>query len=153
MWDQYIAEAMSAEGGGTEKRTLLAMTDEERARAQEKASHTRKVKSAILAKLADGDIDLKDLLNGSFEGDEDTKNTAKTIKLADIVRVLRRTTRVKASGFLTELGISATRRVRGASKKQVVSLLSFLGHPSASDAVDSGNGAGDGGAGDGGSAE
>ena len=98
---------------------LPQLTDEQRKAALEKAAQARHERAELRDKIKKGEISLEDVLNS-----EDP--IASRMKVSALIESLPGYGKAKASKIMDELGISATRRVKGLGARQREQLLEVL---------------------------
>ena len=95
------------------------LTDEQRKAALEKAAQARHERAELRDKIKKGEISLEDVLDS-----EDP--IASRMKVSALIESLPGYGKAKASKIMDELGISATRRVKGLGARQREQLLEVL---------------------------
>ena len=98
---------------------LPQLTDEQRKAALEKAAQARHERAELRDKIKKGEISLEDDLDS-----EDP--IASRMKVSALIESLPGYGKAKASKIMDELGISATRRVKGLGARQREQLLEVL---------------------------
>ena len=98
---------------------LPQLTDEQRKTALEKAAQARHERAELRDKIKKGEISLEDVLDS-----EDP--IASRMKVSALIESLPGYGKAKASKIMDELGISATRRVKGLGARQRTQLLEVL---------------------------
>jgi DNA uptake protein ComE-like DNA-binding protein len=101
---------------------LPTLTPEQRADALKKAAAARKKRAEVKAELKSGKRSLADLLKKA-----DADDTIGKMKVSTVLESLPGVGKVRAQKIMEELGISATRRVRGLGTKQREQLLQKFG--------------------------
>jgi hypothetical protein len=96
---------------------LPTLTPEQRQQALEKAAVARKKRAELKGELKSGTTSLKDVLDRS--GDD----IVGKLKVSSVLESLPGVGKVRAQKLMEELGISASRRVRGLGAKQRQQLL------------------------------
>lgn len=96
---------------------LPTLTEEQRARALEKAAEARKARAELKAKLKTGKMSLKDVL---AKQDDDIVGK---MKVSAVLEALPKVGKVRARKIMEEHEISASRRIRGLGAKQREALL------------------------------
>ena len=98
---------------------LPQLTDEQRKAALEKAAQARHERAELRDKIKKGEISLEDVLDS-----EDP--IASRMKVSALIESLPGYGKAKASKIMDELGISATRRVKGLGARQREQLLEVI---------------------------
>ncbi|MCH4084137.1 MAG: integration host factor, actinobacterial type [Parafannyhessea sp.] len=98
---------------------LPQLTDEQRKAALEKAAQARHERAELREKIKKGEISLEDVLDS-----EDP--IASRMKVSALIESLPGYGKAKATKIMDELGISATRRVKGLGARQREQLLEVL---------------------------
>ncbi|EHF01880.1 MULTISPECIES: integration host factor, actinobacterial type [Olsenella] len=98
---------------------LPQLTDEQRKAALEKAAAARHERAELRDKIKRGDITLEEVLNS-----EDP--IASRLKVSALIESLPGYGKAKATKIMDELGISATRRVKGLGARQREQLIEVL---------------------------
>ena len=98
---------------------LPQLTDEQRKAALEKAAQARHERAELRDKIKKGELSLEDVLDS-----EDP--IASRMKVSALIESLPGYGKAKASKIMDELGISATRRVKGLGARQREQLLEVL---------------------------
>ena len=98
---------------------LPQLTDEQRKAALEKAAAARHERAELREKIKKGEISLEEVLDS-----EDP--IASRMKVSALIESLPGYGKAKASKIMDELGISATRRVKGLGARQREQLLEVL---------------------------
>ena len=98
---------------------LPQLTDEQRKAALEKAAAARHARAELRDKIKKGEISLEDVLDS-----EDP--IASRMKVSALIESLPGYGKAKASKIMDELGIAATRRVKGLGARQREQLLEVL---------------------------
>jgi len=101
--------------------SLKPLTDAERAEAREKATAARTVRADIKARLKTGKLSVADVIENP-DGDD----AVGRLKVLDLLKALPGVGEVRAAGIMTEVGIAATRRVRGLGIHQRTALVRHL---------------------------
>lgn len=101
--------------------SLKPLTDSERTQAREKATAARAVRAELKAKLKSGDITVGEVING-----KSTDDAVGRLKVLDLLKALPGVGEVRAAGIMNDVGIAATRRVRGLGKHQRKALIEHL---------------------------
>ena len=98
---------------------LPTLTDEQRKAALEKAAQARHARAELREKVKTGKVSLKEVLDS-------TDPIAERMKVSALVESLPGYGKAKAAKIMDELGISATRRVKGLGARQREQLLEAL---------------------------
>lgn len=98
---------------------LPTLTDEQRKAALEKAAQARHARAELREKVKTGKISLKEVLDS-------TDPIAERMKVSALIESLPGYGKAKAAKIMDELGISATRRVKGLGARQREQLLEAL---------------------------
>lgn len=98
---------------------LPTLTDEQRKAALEKAAQARHARAELREKVKTGKVSLKEVLDS-------TDPIAERMKVSDLIESLPGYGKAKAAKIMDELGISATRRVKGLGARQREQLLEAL---------------------------
>lgn len=98
---------------------LPTLTDEQRKAALEKAAQARHARAELREKVKTGKVSLKEVLDS-------TDPIAERMKVSALIESLPGYGKAKASKIMDELGISATRRVKGLGARQREQLLEAL---------------------------
>ena len=98
---------------------LPTLTDEQRKAALEKAAQARHARAEIREKVKTGKVSLKEVLDS-------TDPIAERMKVSALIESLPGYGKAKAAKIMDELGISATRRVKGLGARQREQLLEAL---------------------------
>src|SRR5439155_8876906 len=107
--------------GGRRMPLPPALTPEQRQAALEKAAEARRQRAEVKAKLKQGSLGLRDLLE---QGERDEALTK--LKVVSVLESLPGVGKVQARRIMDELDISESRRLRGLGRNQREGLL---GHP------------------------
>ena len=94
------------------------LTDEQRARALEKAAEARRVRAEVKQLLKMGSLTFAELLERA-----DHEPVIGGIKVAGLLSSMPGTGKVKAKRLMEELGIADNRRLRGLGDRQRQALL------------------------------
>ncbi len=97
---------------------LPQLTPEQRADALEKAAHARRERAAVKNRLKNSQGSLKSVI---AQGKED--DVVGKMKVSALLESLPGVGRVRAAQIMDEIGISASRRVRGLGANQTEKLL------------------------------
>jgi hypothetical protein len=103
--------------GGT--MALPQLTDEQRKAALEKAAAARHARAELREKIKKGEVTLSSVL-------ESDDAVATRMKVSALIESLPGYGKAKASKIMDELGISATRRVKGLGARQREQLIEVL---------------------------
>lgn len=98
---------------------LPTLTDEQRKAALEKAAQARHARAELREKVKTGKVSLKEVLDS-------TDPIAERMKVSALIESLPGYGKAKAAKIMDELGISATRRVKGLGARQRDQLLEAL---------------------------
>ena len=98
---------------------LPQLTDEQRKAALEKAAAARHASAELREKIKNGDVTLEEVL------DYDDP-IASRLKVSALIESLPGYGKAKAAKVMNELGISATRRVKGLGARQREQLIEAL---------------------------
>ncbi|MBF0911593.1 MAG: integration host factor [Atopobiaceae bacterium] len=98
---------------------LPKLTDEQRKAALKKAAQSRHARAELREKVKIGKVSLKEVLNS-------TDPIATRMKVSALIESLPGYGKAKAAKIMDELGISATRRVKGLGARQREQLLELL---------------------------
>ena len=98
---------------------LPTLTDEQRKAALEKAAQARHARAELREKVKTGKVSLKEVLDS-------TNPIAERMKVSALIESLPGYGKAKAAKIMDELGISATRRVKGLGARQREQLLEAL---------------------------
>ena len=98
---------------------LPTLTDEQRKAALEKAAQARHARAELREKVKTGKVSLKEVLDS-------TDPIAERMKVSALIESLPGYGKAKAAKIMDELGISATRRVKGLGARQREQLLVAL---------------------------
>ena len=98
---------------------LPTLTDEQRKAALEKAAPARHARAELREKVKTGKVSLKEVLDS-------TDPIAERMKVSALIESLPGYGKAKAAKIMDELGISATRRVKGLGARQREQLLEAL---------------------------
>ncbi|MGC1209516.1 MAG: integration host factor, actinobacterial type [Ornithinimicrobium sp.] len=97
---------------------LPQLTPEQRADALEKAAHARRERAAVKNRLKNSQGSLKGVI---AQGKDD--DVVGKMKVSALLESLPGVGRVRAAQIMEEIGISASRRVRGLGANQTAKLL------------------------------
>ena len=98
---------------------LPTLTDEQRKAALEKAAQARHARAELREKVKTGKVSLKEVLDS-------TDPIAERMNVSALIESLPGYGKAKAAKIMDELGISATRRVKGLGARQREQLLEAL---------------------------
>ena len=98
---------------------LPTLTDEQRKAALEKAAQARHARAELREKVKTGKVSLKEVRDS-------TDPIAERMKVSALIESLPGYGKAKAAKIMDELGISATRRVKGLGARQREQLLEAL---------------------------
>ena len=98
---------------------LPTLTDEQRKAALEKAAQARHARAELREKVKTGKVSLKEVLDS-------TDPIAERMKVSALIESIPGYGKAKAAKIMDELGISATRRVKGLGARQREQLLEAL---------------------------
>ena len=98
---------------------LPTLTDEQRKAALEKAAQARHARAELREKVKTGKVSLKEVLDS-------TDPIAERMKVSALIESLPGYGKAKAAKIMDELGISATRSVKGLGARQREQLLEAL---------------------------
>ena len=98
---------------------LPQLTDEQRKEALEKAAQARHERAELREKIKSGKVTLEEVL----DSDDPIANR---MKVSALIESLPGYGKAKAAKIMDELGISATRRVKGLGARQREQLLEVL---------------------------
>lgn len=97
---------------------LPELTPEQRAQALEKAAEARRKRAAVKNRLKNSQGSLKDVIDSAH-----TDETIGKMKVSALLESMPGVGKVRAQQIMDEIGIAATRRVRGLGNHQVAALL------------------------------
>ncbi|GAA2116035.1 integration host factor, actinobacterial type [Kocuria atrinae] len=100
---------------------LRPLTDEERARAREKATAARTVRAEVKKALRDGTMTVAEVLK---RGDSD--EAVSRLKVTDLLEATPGIGKVRSAAIMDQIGIARTRRVRGLGQHQRRALIDYL---------------------------
>ncbi len=98
---------------------LPQLTDEQRKEAREKAAQARHERAELREKIKSGKVTLEEVL----DSDDPIANR---MKVSALIESLPGYGKAKAAKIMDELGISATRRVKGLGARQREQLIEAL---------------------------
>ena len=107
--------------GGELGMALRPLTDEERARAREKATAARTARAEIKKGLRDGSITVAQVLR---RGEED--EAVSRLKVTELLEATPGIGKVRSAAIMEQIGIAPTRRVRGLGQHQRKALVDYL---------------------------
>lgn len=97
---------------------LPELTPEQRAQALEKAAEARRKRAAVKNRLKNSQGSLKDVIDSGR-----TDETIGKMKVSALLESMTGVGKVRAQQIMDEIGIAATRRVRGLGNHQIAALL------------------------------
>ncbi|REF30977.1 integration host factor, actinobacterial type [Calidifontibacter indicus] len=97
---------------------LPELTPEQRAQALEKAAEARRKRAAVKNRLKNSQGSLKEVIDSGR-----TDETIGKMKVSALLESMPGVGKVRAQQIMDEIGIAATRRVRGLGNHQVAALL------------------------------
>ncbi|MGK4217787.1 integration host factor, actinobacterial type [Kocuria marina] len=100
---------------------LRPLTDEERARAREKAKAARTARAEIKKGLRDGSISVAEVLR---RGEDD--EAVNRLKVTELLEATPGIGKVRSAAIMEQIGIAPTRRVRGLGQHQRKALVDYL---------------------------
>ena len=98
---------------------LPQLTDEQRKAALEKAAAARHARAELREKIKNGDVTLEEVLDSDDP-------IASRLKVSALIESLPGYGKAKAAKVMNDLGISATRRVKGLGARQREQLIEAL---------------------------
>ena len=101
--------------------SLKPLSDSERTQAREKATAARAVRADLKVKLKSGETSVGDVVNGMS-----MDPAVGRLKVLDLLKALPGVGDVRAAGIMNDVGIAATRRVRGLGVHQRQALIEHL---------------------------
>ncbi len=101
--------------------SLKPLTDAERSLAREKATAARAVRADIKSRLKTGKLSVADVIENP--GGDDAVGR---LKVRDLLKALPGVGDVRAAAIMDQVGIAATRRVRGLGIHQRKALVLYL---------------------------
>ncbi|MBG6182684.1 hypothetical protein IWX65_000617 [Arthrobacter sp. CAN_A214] len=101
--------------------TLKPLTDSERMQAREKAAAARAVRAELKVRLKTGKVTVAEVI-ASSSGDD----AVGRLKVLDLLKALPGVGDVRALAIMNDVGIAATRRVRGLGIHQRKALVNHL---------------------------
>ncbi|WP_431812928.1 integration host factor, actinobacterial type [Kocuria sp. cx-455] len=100
---------------------LRPLTDEERARAREKATAARTARAEVKKALREGTMTVAEVLQ---RGDSD--EAVSRLKATDLLEATPGIGKVRSAAIMDQIGIARTRRVRGLGQHQRRALIEYL---------------------------
>ena len=100
---------------------LRPLTDEERARAREKATAARTVRAEVKKALREGTMTVAEVLQ---RGDSD--EAVSRLKVTDLLEATPGIGKVRSAAIMDQIDIARTRRVRGLGQHQRRALIDYL---------------------------
>ncbi|WP_196840544.1 integration host factor, actinobacterial type [Arthrobacter sp. CAN_A1] len=101
--------------------SLKPLSDSERTQAREKATAARAIRAEVKVKLKSGETTVGEVVNGM------SRDVAVgRLKVIDMLKALPGVGEVRAAGIMNDVGIAATRRVRGLGVHQRQALIEHL---------------------------
>lgn len=100
---------------------LRPLTDEERARAREKATAARTARAEVKKALRDGTMTVAEVIQ---RGGED--EAISRLKVTDLLEATPGIGKVRSATIMDQIGIAQTRRVRGLGQHQRAALIEYL---------------------------
>jgi hypothetical protein len=97
---------------------LPELTPEQRAQALEKAAEARRKRAAVKNRLKNSQGSLKEVIDSGR-----TDETIGKMKVSALLESMPGVGKVRAQQIMDEIGIAATRRVRGLGNHQIAALL------------------------------
>lgn len=97
---------------------LPELTPEQRAQALEKAAEARRKRAAVKNRLKNSQGSLKEVIDSGR-----TDETIGKMKVSALLESMPGVGKVRAQQIMDEIGIAATRRVRGLGNHQVAALM------------------------------
>lgn len=101
--------------------SLKALTQQERSEALLKAAQARAVRAEAKARLKSGETSVAEIIKA---GSEDP--AIARLRVRDLLEALPGVGPVRAAAIMKELGIAASRRVRGLGVHQARALIDFV---------------------------
>jgi hypothetical protein len=101
--------------------SLRPLTPQERADALAKAAAARTTRAAAKDRLKAGTLTIKDLLSAG-----ETDDAIARMRIVELLEALPGIGRVRAAAIMEQLGIAASRRVRGLGIHQRQALVDFI---------------------------
>ncbi|XAS69354.1 integration host factor, actinobacterial type [Micrococcaceae bacterium Sec5.7] len=101
--------------------TLRALTARERADALNKAAAARAVRAAAKERLKSGEQSVADVISSGAADDAIAR-----MRVAELLEALPGIGKVRAAAIMEQLGIAASRRVRGLGVHQRRALVDFI---------------------------
>ena len=100
---------------------LRPLTDEERARAREKATAARSARAGIKKGLRDGTLTVAQVLQQG-----ETDEAVSRLKVTELLEATPGIGKVRSAAIMEQIGIAPTRRVRGLGQHQRRALVEYL---------------------------
>lgn len=100
---------------------LRPLTDDERARAREKATAARTVRAEVKKALREGTMTVAEVLQRG-----DTDEAVSRLKVTDLLEATPGIGKVRSAAIMDQIGIARTRRVRGLGQHQRRALIDYL---------------------------
>ena len=100
---------------------LRPLTNEERARAREKATAARTVRAEVKKALRDGTMTAAQVLERGT-----TDEAVSRLKVTDLLEATPGIGKVRSAAIMEQIGIARTRRVRGLGQHQRRALVDYL---------------------------
>ena len=94
------------------------LTDEQRAKALERAAEARRVRAEVKELLKTGSMNLSELFTKAGSDD-----LVAGLKVESLIAAMPGTGKIKAKRLMEEIGIADNRRIRGLGDKQKEALL------------------------------
>ncbi|MCU1511242.1 MAG: DNA-binding protein [Arthrobacter sp.] len=101
--------------------SLRPLTPQERAEALGKAAAARTTRAAAKERLKSGELSIAQLLSSG-----DTDDAIARMRIVELLEALPGIGRVRAAAIMEQLGIAASRRVRGLGIHQRRALVDFI---------------------------
>lgn len=100
---------------------LNPLTDEERARARDKATAARTARAEVKKALRDGTMSVAQVLERGTEDEAISR-----LKVTDLLEATPGIGKVRSAAIMEQIGIAPTRRVRGLGHHQRQALVEYL---------------------------
>lgn len=97
----------------------------DRAAAAARGVHARQVRAEVRAGLAQGDLDVADVLVAGQADDERGRILAR-MKVVDLLSSFRGIGPIRAGDFMAEIGIAPNRRIGGLGPRQVARIRDLI---------------------------